>query len=1221
MGSLKNLCTFLLTWFTCIYTYANHPNKNELAIPKPILQLNSIQFEENKNQLPKQVKYSALLFRGAKVYFENNAFVYQFWDAAAIANLHHPTHDKTTTAATDETQKAINFFSYKAQFIDANPQPVIEGINKEKCYRNYLWGNDSSHWASEVAVYNSIKYKSLYNGIDVEIYNIGENMEYDYIVSPGANINDIKIQYQGINRIKITNGNIQLKTSLGEVSESKPIAYQWIDGKKYMVACNYLLTKENIVSFEFPNGYKKEFELVIDPTLICSGFSGSTADNWAYTATYDADGNIFSGGIVTAIGYPTTIGAYQTNFGGGGNGGNNYPFDICITKYNPTGSSMIFSTYLGGSNNEHPSSIFTDATDNLFILGKTYSTNFPVTAGAYDNSFNGNCDLVVCKLNPSGTALMASTFVGGSGEDGVNINANFTLNASLKYNYADDSRGDIMLDAAGNCYVSSCTKSIDFPATAGAAQSSFQGGTQDGCVFKMSNDLSTMQWATYLGGSDDDAAYYLDVDPNQNVYVTGGTSSSNFPTTPGAFHTAYGGQIDGFITRIQSNGSTIMQSTFIGTAEYDQSYFVQLDKDFDVYICGQTKGLYGTSPGVYSNPNSGQFIHKFSPDLSTSIYATVFGSGTPLPNISPTAFLVDDCENVYVSGWGGQCIPYGNTGSTTGMPVTPDAQKTTTDGCDFYFIVLKKDALSLWYATFFGGGIGTEEHVDGGTSRFDKKGIVYQSVCAGCGGNTNFPTTPGVYSSTNNSNNCNIAIIKMDFQLLDLDADVTAAPTDTVCSNYPISFNNNSTGATYFIWNFGDGSPPSNLPNPSHIYNTSGIYTVTLIAIDSTSCNLADTSAIAITVIIEPISGLGNDTVICGLANIPINAGNAAYSYVWNTGETSPVIVANQTGNYIVTIGNGYCNLIDTMNINMVTVPPVGNDTAVCKNNLITLNAGNPQCTYLWSTGETTQTIDAQFSGTYWVMAMAGNCSEIDSINIIYLPLPQFDLGIDTIICPGDILQLNAGINGQTFLWSTGNTGQFYDVTATGIYWAEAYGGACSYNDTIKVDYYHQPFLGIDTVICSHNKFKLDLSFSDPGGTYLWNTGATTSFLDVFLPGTYSVTLTYKNTCQLYDTIYVAAFEDDPPLFIPNSFTPDGDGLNDIFNPAGNYESIVDFYMAIYNRWGQMIFETRDRNKGWDGIVNNEIVQLGVYVYKVDYRSYCAPDKTINQIGHIVVLR
>jgi gliding motility-associated-like protein len=1226
MHALKYIFALYMLLMNCIYTFATHINKNEPTAAKPIAQQNTIQFEENKNQLPKQVKYSAPLFRGGKVYFENNTFTYQFWDAEGIAHLHHPSHDENVSKSPKKPNETIEFYSYKAQFLGANSNVQIEATQKESFIRNYFLGNDSSHWASNVSVFNRIKYKALYNGIDVEVYNMGNNMEYDYIVSPGANVNDIKVNYIGQKKINIINGDLQIKTSLGLNTETKPIAFQWIDGRKHMVACQYQMNEQNIISFNFPNGYNKEIELIIDPTLICSGYSGSTADNWAYTATYDAAGNIFSGGIVTAIGYPTTVGAYQTTFGLGGTGGNNYPFDICLTKYNPTGSNMIYSTYLGGNNNEHPSSIYTDANDNLFILGKTYSANFPVTAGSYDNSLNGQCDITVSKLNAAGTNLMASTFVGGSDEDGVNISAVFTQTSSLKYNYADDSRGDIMLDVAGNCYISSCTKSTNFPATAGAFQTSFQGGVQDGCVFKMSNDLSTMQWATYLGGSGDDAAYYLDIDPNQNVYVTGGTSSSNFPVTGGAFNQTYGGQIDGFLTRIQSNGANIMQSTFIGTPQYDQSYFVQLDKDFDVYICGQTTGNYGHSAGVYNNPNSGQFIHKFSPDLSTSIYHTVFGSGPNSsgiikPNISPTAFLVDDCENVYVSGWGGQCIPYGSTGTTTGLPVTPDAIKSTTDGCDFYFIVLKKDALSLWYGSFYGGNTGSEEHVDGGTSRFDKKGIVYQSVCAGCGGLDNFPTTPGVYSSTNNSSNCNIGIIKMDFQLLDLNAAATAAPTDTVCSNYPISFNNNSTGAMNFIWDFGDGSPISNTPNPSHIYNVSGVYTVTLIAIDSLSCNFADTSEIEITVIIEPISGLGNDTIICGLTSIPIIAGNAAYTYLWNTGETSPVIIANSPGDYSVTINNGYCSLDDTLSIIMVTIPPIGNDTSVCRNQVVTLDAGNPGCTYLWNTGETTQTIEVPYSGTYWVMASAGNCLEVDSIEIIFLPLPQFSLGLDTIICPGDTLQLDAGNNGITFLWSSGTTNQYYDVTETGIFWAEAYTAQCSYKDTIKVEYYHQPELGIDTVLCSHEKFKLDLSFADPGGTYLWNTGATTSFLYVFDPGEYSVILTYNNTCNLYDTIEVTALEDDPPLFVPNSFTPNGDGLNDVFSPAGNYESIIDFYMAIYNRWGKLIFETRNKNNGWDGIIDNETIQLGVYIYRIDYRSFCSPDKTLSQVGHVALIR
>src|SRR5665213_1861309 len=249
---------------------------------------------------------------------------------------------------------------------------------------------------------------------------------------------------------------------------------------------------------------------------------------------------------------------------------------------------------------------------------------------------------------------------------------------------------------------------------------------------------------------------------------------------------------DGYVSHLNAAGSSLLQSSYIGTSGYDQAYFVQLDQSSNVYLFGQTAGAYPVTGGVYSNPNGGQFIHKLNPTLSATIYSTVFGSGGNTPNISPAAFLVDTCENVYTSGWGGQCIPYGSTGTTFGMPVTANAFQQTTDGCDFYFFVLKKNAASLWYASFFGGVGGSDEHVDGGTSRFDKRGVIYQSVCAGCGGTNNFPTTVGAWSQTNNSFNCNNAVIKLDFQLVNLSAVAAAAPSDTICTGSAINFTNTS---------------------------------------------------------------------------------------------------------------------------------------------------------------------------------------------------------------------------------------------------------------------------------------------------------------------------------------------------------------------------------------------------------------------------------------------
>ena len=281
------------------------------------------------------------------------------------------------------------------------------------------------------------------------------------------------------------------------------------------------------------------------------------------------------------------------------------------------------------------------------------------------------------------------------------------------------------------------------------------GGPQDGVVFKLNTDLSSILWSTYLGGNNDDAVYDVVLDQNNNLYIAGGTNSVNFPTTTGVLSPAIHGGVDGFITHLNATGSTILASTFIGTPDYDQTYFVELDPYGDVYTTGQTEGLYPVSAGVYSNAGSSQFIHKMNATLDTTIYSTVFGNGNRIPNISPTAFLVDTCLNVYVAGWG-RCLSLGvfTNGNNSNMPITPNAHQSWTDGCDFDFFVLNSTATAPAYATYFGGGM-SQEHVDGGTSRFDKNGVIYEAVCAGCGGYNDFPTTPGVVSNTNNSGNCN----------------------------------------------------------------------------------------------------------------------------------------------------------------------------------------------------------------------------------------------------------------------------------------------------------------------------------------------------------------------------------------------------------------------------------------------------------------------------------
>ena len=349
--------------------------------------------------------------------------------------------------------------------------------------------------------------------------------------------------------------------------------------------------------------------------------------------------------------------------------------------------------------------------------------------------------------------MEGSTFVGAYGTDGLN------MGNELFYNYGDSFRGEVIVDDDDNIIVASTTQSSVFPTTLGAPQTVFGGGVSDAVLFRLNPTLSNMEWSTYFGGASDDSGYSVQIDSQGNLVMCGGTKSLNLPASADAVETTKVGGTDGYIVKYNSAG-TLLNCTYVGTTDYDQTYFTQIDDDDFIYVIGQSTGVNTEVGAVYSNPGSGQFISKYSSDLSNLEWLTTIGTGSGSIDISPTAFLVSDCKQVYFAGWGGQTnvnsSPYAQASTTNGLPVTSDAHQGSTDGSDFYLCVLAPEAADLVYATFFGGST-SNEHVDGGTSKFDKDGLVYQAVCAGCGGNDDFPTTPGAWSDDNGSTNCNLA--------------------------------------------------------------------------------------------------------------------------------------------------------------------------------------------------------------------------------------------------------------------------------------------------------------------------------------------------------------------------------------------------------------------------------------------------------------------------------
>ncbi|MCB9233552.1 MAG: gliding motility-associated C-terminal domain-containing protein [Bacteroidia bacterium] len=1087
-------------------------------------------FAENKGQWPDQVHFAAEL-RAGILFLEDNRFTYNFYDSE---NLHDRYFHGDRSHLSDEM---VKHHAFRVNFPQSNFRPNIFSEGKRAEYRNYFRGNDPAKWAGEVGLYDRVSYEGLWDGVDMILYGKDNGLKYDFIVQTESDLQQIAMDYEGVNDIRLEEGRLKIKTTVNEIVEMQPYSYQIINGEKVEIPTEFVLRK-NRVSFRLNGKTNPEYPLIIDPTLIFSTYSGSTSDNWGFTATYDDLGNLYASGNVFGTGYPTVTGSYDLSFNGGS-------IDISITKFNPTGTARIFSTYLGGSNSEQPHSLVVNANHELYLLGTSASTNFPAVNG-FDVTHNGGWDIVVCHFNSAGSQLLNSTFMGGSGTDGINISIS-SVATSLVRNYGDSQRGEVILDQVGNVYVASCSQSTGFPTTPGCLQPGLA-GSQDGVVIKFPPTLDTLIWSTYLGGINDDACYGLKVDVYDNVVTTGGTASANFPTTPGSYKPAPGGSIDGFIAKISSNGTAMLASTFLGTSSVDQSYFVELDKDNDVYVVGQTQGAYPVTAGVYSNPGSAQFISKLSSNLSTLIYSTRFGSTNGAINISPTAFLVDVCEYVYVSGWGGNPNFFGNT---NGMPITPaTAFKTTTDGQDLYFAVFEKDLVSLDFATYYGGN-GSREHVDGGTSRFDRKAVIYQAVCAGCGANSLFPTTPGVVSPNNMSNNCNEGAMKIEFPLPGILADFTPNPSSPGCQPHTVSFTNNSIGGTGYTWIFGDGTSSTQF-SPTHTFQNPGTYNVLLVAYDPNSCNVWDTATKVITVLPKPTITLTADSVTCTNVPIQIHA-TGGVSYAWNphpsfvssTNVQNPVVNPTGPTTYTVT-GTGANGCTATASITIQTFPAPPNvvinpaQTTICKGDSVQLQ-GSGNGTYSWTNASTlsSSTIANPYAfptvSTQYILTVTdgNNCKGKDTAQVNVSQV-QANAGPDKTICLGDTTSIS-GSGASQVNWSPNNnlsstntaTTQAWPGTSSTYYLLVTDVFGCTSLDSMRVTVNPLPVVTAnpDTTICLRESVTLQGS---GGSTYLWSPGATLNsatnqnpVATPFQTTTYTLTATDQNGCRNTDQLTV----------------------------------------------------------------------------------------------------
>ena len=622
----------------------------------------------------------------------------------------------------------------KLKFDDANPV-IPQGYGLLSHKSNFFYGNDSSKWCSNVPNYREIIYRNLYDYIDLRYYSTSKGLKYDFIVHLGGDPNDIKLNVEGAITINIDDEeNIEINTELGKIQDCNIYIYQITKNGQQSIQGKFKILDSMTYGFELLVEYDKTKDIIIDP-LIYSTFIGGGGSDWGYDIAIDLEENAYLTGQTFSFDFPTTPGAYNRTHSG--NFINNTNMDIFVCKLNKNGSALIYSTFIGGIVNDYSSGITVDNHGNVFVIGYTISSDFPVTPNGYDTSFNGVIDIFVLKLNANGSALSYSTYLGGN-------RTNINNDSGNEYGY------DIAIDAIGNAYITGCTSSINFPITSNAYDVSFN-GYLDVFVAKFNPNGSTLLYSTFIGGNKSDIGYDIAMDLENNVFVTGITNSPVFPTTQGVVDTSLNDNYsDCFIFKLNLTNSKLIYSTYIGGNSSDLAFGIDLDSKGNAYITGITGSIdFPTTPGalnnsyVYNISYQEAFVLKLNANGSSIIYSTYLGGNS---YDHAWDIIIDNKGNAYITG-----ITY-----SPNFPVTSNAFDTSYNGvADAFIVILNQNGSALIYSSYIGGhypewGVGNE---------LDSKGNLY---ITGYTTSSDFPTTPGAYdTSINNVTDC--YVLKINF--------------------------------------------------------------------------------------------------------------------------------------------------------------------------------------------------------------------------------------------------------------------------------------------------------------------------------------------------------------------------------------------------------------------------------------------------------------------------
>jgi hypothetical protein len=712
-----------------------------------------LSFEANRGQADKTVK------------FLSNGSGYSLFltDSSAVLALTKPEVSSAKPGQTvgnglkpASARPARKTYVVRMDLVGANRAMQVTGVDQLPGTANYFIGNDPAKWHSGVPTFAKVKCADVYPGVDLVYYGNQRQLEYDFVVAPGASPKPIRLEFAGAKKLDLTNnGDLTVSAANGEIAFHKPVVYQVKDGVRQPIDGQFAMLSKNTIGFTLGR-YDHSKPLVIDPVLSYSTYLGGTLADAAYGIAADSSGNAYVVGTTFSTNFPVTAGAFQS--------ANNEPVGFqCafVTKLNPTGTALVYSTYLGGSGNPGNHAIYgdvgvgiaVDSAGDAYVTGDANSTNFPVTTGAFqtvNNSTKPNTEnAFVTELNPTGTALVYSTYLGGNNQD-----------------YGSG----IAVDSSGNAYVTGRASSSTFPVTPGAVQvdnlSDLTIGWTDAFVTKLNSTGTALVYSTYLGGSLYGAqGVGIAVDSSGDAYVTGSAASTDFPITNGAFQTTNfaaagaGPQTvayNVFVTKLNPTGTALVYSTFLGGSIDDYGAGIALDGSGDAYVTGEAwsqnypvaGNAYQSTNPAYANDAPTGFVTEVNPAGTGLVYSTFLGgSGFPPQNCgsdctssgsgdSASAIAVDGLGDAYVTG----------SAISSNFPTTSGAYQTVNNaagrsdpvGINAFITKLNPGGSQLLYSTYFGGN--TQDFGYG--IALDGVGGVY---VAGLTSSTNFPTTTGAY--------------------------------------------------------------------------------------------------------------------------------------------------------------------------------------------------------------------------------------------------------------------------------------------------------------------------------------------------------------------------------------------------------------------------------------------------------------------------------------------